>query len=297
MKQSTERILTTHVGSLPRPPDLLDMIRTKERGDAFDGAAFAARVKGAVAEVVKRQADAGIDVVADGEMGRFGFIPYVNERLAGVEPRPNPGGEGTWARSREHLAFPEYYAWAAQMPGAAGGAPPTRWVCTGPIAYKGHQALARDIDNLKAALAQVRCEEAFMPAVSPAQLAGWNRNEYYKTDEEFRARAGRCAARGIPGDRRCRPRPADRRPAAGEPLHDAPRTRHCAVPRLGERHRRAVESRARRHPRRAGALSHLLWHQHGSAGARPRAEAHRRHHAPGQRRRLFLRGRQPAPRA
>jgi 5-methyltetrahydropteroyltriglutamate--homocysteine methyltransferase len=185
MKQSTERILTTHVGSLPRRPDLMEMIRAKERGDAFDGAAFAARVKGAVAEVVKRQADAGIDVVADGEMGRFGFIPYVNERLAGVEPRPNPGGEGTWARSREHLAFPEYYAWAAQMPGAAGSAPPTRWVCTGPIAYKGHQALARDIDNLKAALAQVRCEEAFMPAVSPAQLAGWNRNEYYKTDEEF----------------------------------------------------------------------------------------------------------------
>jgi 5-methyltetrahydropteroyltriglutamate--homocysteine methyltransferase len=185
MKQSTERILTTHVGSLPRPPDLLDMIRTKERGEAFDGAAFAARVKDAVAEVVGRQADAGIDVVADGEMGRFGFIPYVNERLAGIEPRPNPGREGTWARSREHLAFPEYYAWAAQMPGAAGGAQPTRWVCTGPIAYKGHQALARDIDNLKAALAQARCEEAFMPAVSPAQLAGWNRNEYYKTDEEF----------------------------------------------------------------------------------------------------------------
>ena len=186
MKQSTERILTTHVGSLPRPSDLLEMIQAKERGEAFDAAALSARVKGAVAEVVRRQAESGIDIVADGEMGRFGFIPYINERLTGLEPRPNPGGEGTWARSREHLAFPEYYAWAAQMPGAAGGAQPIRWVCTAPIAYKGHQALARDIDNLKAALVQVRYEEAFMPAVSPAQLAGWNKNEFYKSDEEFR---------------------------------------------------------------------------------------------------------------
>ena len=186
MKQSVERILTTHVGSLPRPPDLLEMIQAKERGEPLDTAAFATRIKSAVAEVVQRQAESGIDIIADGEMGRFGFIPYVNERLTGLEPRPNPASEGTWARSREHLAFPEYYAWAAQMPGAAGGAQRNRWVCTGPIAYKGQEALARDIDNLKAALGQVRSEEAFMPAVSPAQLAGWNRNEFYKTDEEFR---------------------------------------------------------------------------------------------------------------
>jgi 5-methyltetrahydropteroyltriglutamate--homocysteine methyltransferase len=186
MKHSTERILTTHVGSLPRPADLLAMILEKEQGGGFDQSAYADRVKSAVAEVVRKQAEAGIDVVADGEMGRFGFIPYVNERLSGLEARPNPRSEGTWARSREHLAFPEYYAWAAQMPGAAGGSQRNQWVCTGPIAYKGQQVLARDIDNLKAALAQVRHEEAFMPAVSPAQLAGWNKNEYYKTDEEFR---------------------------------------------------------------------------------------------------------------
>ena len=186
MKHSTDRILTTHVGSLPRPPDLLAMILAKEQGGTVDAPAYANRVRSSVSEVVKKQAEAGIDIVADGEMGRFGFIPYVNDRLTGVEPRPNPGGEGTWARSREHLAFPEYYAWAAQMPGAAGGAQRTRWVCTGPIAYKGHEALARDIDNLKAAIAEVAYEEAFMPAVSPAQLAGWNRNEFYQTDQEFR---------------------------------------------------------------------------------------------------------------
>ena len=186
MKHSTHRILTTHVGSLPRPPDLLALIQAKEHGAPFEAELYSRRVETAVVEVVKKQAEAGIDIVADGEMGRFGFIPYVNERLAGIEPRPNPVAEGTWARSREHLAFPEYYAWAAQMPGAAGGSQRTRWVCTGPIAYQGHEALARDIDNLKAALAEVSCEEAFMPAVSPAQLAGWNRNEFYRTDEEFR---------------------------------------------------------------------------------------------------------------
>jgi 5-methyltetrahydropteroyltriglutamate--homocysteine methyltransferase len=162
------------------------MIQAKEQGRPIDAEAFAGRVKSAVAAVVRKQAEAGIDIAADGEMGRFGFIPYVNERLTGLEARSNPRSEGTWARSREHLAFPEYYAWAAQMPGAAGGAQRTQWVCTGPIAYKGQEALKRDINNLKAALAQVRHEEAFMPAVSPAQLAGWNRNEYYKTEEEFR---------------------------------------------------------------------------------------------------------------
>ena len=126
MKTSTQRILTTHVGSLPRPPDLLALILAKEQGAPFDAELYASRVKSAIAEVVKKQAEAGIDIVADGEMGRFGFIPYVNDRLAGIEARPNPGGEGTWARSREHLAFPEYYAWAAQLPGAAGGAQATQ---------------------------------------------------------------------------------------------------------------------------------------------------------------------------
>jgi 5-methyltetrahydropteroyltriglutamate--homocysteine methyltransferase len=186
MKRSTQRILTTHVGSLPRPPDLLEMIRAREQGQPVDGAVFANRVKSAVAEAVRKQADSGIDIVADGEMGRFGFIPYVNERLAGLEPR-NTGGRGAnWAQSREYLAFPEYYQWFSQMPGAAGRAPPTQWVCTGPIFYRGKEALQRDIDNLKAALAEVSSEEAFMPAVSPTNLANWNTNEHYKTDEEFR---------------------------------------------------------------------------------------------------------------
>jgi len=186
MKNSAQRILTTHVGSLPRPTDLLRMILAKEQGEPFDAELYASRVKSAVAEVVHRQAECGIDILADGEVGRFGFIPYVNERLAGIEPRKSGGGRSGWSGSREHLAFPEYYQWAAQMPGAAGRAPPTQWVCTGPISYRGHDMLQRDIDNLKAAVAEVTCEELFMPAVSPTNLANWNSNEYYNTDEEFR---------------------------------------------------------------------------------------------------------------
>ena len=118
------------------------MIQAKERGEPLDAAAFSRRVESAVAEVVRKQAESGIDIVADGEMGRFGFIPYVNERLAGIEPRSTTDRAGNWAQSREYLAFPDYYQWASQMPGAAGRTPPTQWVCTGPIIYRGQRRAA-----------------------------------------------------------------------------------------------------------------------------------------------------------
>ncbi len=185
MKRSVDRTLTTHVGSLPRPDDLRAMIQLKARGEAVDEGAFAARVKSAVAETVRRQADAGLDIVADGEMGRVGFIPYVNERLAGIEPSSGAETANYWWQSREYRAFPEFYAWAAQMPGAAGQTGCTRWVCSGPVAYKGMAALQNDIATLKTALTSQKYEEAFMPAVSPSNLANWNRNEYYKNEEEY----------------------------------------------------------------------------------------------------------------
>jgi 5-methyltetrahydropteroyltriglutamate--homocysteine methyltransferase len=185
MKRSTQRILTTHVGSLPRPDDLRALILKKQQGEAVDEAAFAARVRRAVGEAVRHQGDAGIDILADGEMGRIGFIPYVNERLAGIEPSKTAESANYWGLSREYQAFPEFYAWAAGMPGTAGQTGRTRWVCTGPISYKGLPALENDIATLQAALAGVPHEEAFMPAVSPANLANWNRNEHYKNEEEY----------------------------------------------------------------------------------------------------------------
>src|SRR3984893_10237950 len=108
MKRSTDRILTTHVGSLPRPDDLRALILKKQQGERVDEAAFAARVKSAVAEVVGRQADSGIDIVADGEMGRIGFIPYVNERLAGITPSTAAEPATDWGTSRDCPDFPAF---------------------------------------------------------------------------------------------------------------------------------------------------------------------------------------------
>jgi len=184
MKRSTDRILTTHVGSLPRPADLLEMTLARDRGEPYDAQAYPARLRSAVAEVVRAQARAGIDVVDDGEFGKPGFIHYVNRRLTGFAPASGAPPQSPFADSREYRAFPEYYAAEARAhPSPAAKAP--HMECVGPIAYCGHEALATDIANLKAALAGVEVEEAFMPAVSPSNVEEWQKNRYYRTDEEF----------------------------------------------------------------------------------------------------------------
>jgi 5-methyltetrahydropteroyltriglutamate--homocysteine methyltransferase len=184
MKRSTERILTTFVGSLARPAELIDLMRAKETGQPYDREALARRVRSAVAEVVRRQAEAGVDIVTDGEQGKASFITYVGERLTGFEPRATSPREGPWVGSREEIAFPEYYeSYAKGRPRNV--APPTGMVCTGPITYKGHEALQMDIANLKAALQRVNCEEAFMPATSPTNIESQRRNEHYPTQEAY----------------------------------------------------------------------------------------------------------------
>ena len=183
MKRSTERILTTHVGSLPRPDDLLDMIRAKERGGPLDAQAYARRVRSAVGEIVRRQVEVGLDVIDDGEMGKPGFIPYVNERLGGFEPS-RAVRESPWSGSREVRAFPEFYEWFARtMP-----SPPARsshMVCTGPISYTGRKHVQADLDNLAAAVAGTGVEEVFVPAISPTSIEAWQENAYYATAEEY----------------------------------------------------------------------------------------------------------------
>src|SRR5262249_38573594 len=158
MKRSTDRILTTHVGSLPRPTDLLDMVQAV--GEPLPAPANAARLRGAVGEIVKKQVELGIDVIDDGEFGKPSFVSYVNERLGGftedTEPSPIP-----WAGSREAKSFPEFY-------GAAHAASRQRhMVCTAPITYKGHRSLQRDIDNLRAALPGAAPPELFIPPIPP----------------------------------------------------------------------------------------------------------------------------------
>jgi len=177
MKRSLDRILTTHAGSLPRPPDVLAMAA----GEALDPVASAARVRRAVADVVRRQAEHGLDVVTDGEMSKPSFITYVTERLSGFEPSREPGAV-PWAGSREATAFPGFYEpTLRQSPNAA--AP--RFVCTGPVTYVGHAQVRADIDNLTAALAGLRVEEAFIPAIAPSNVEGRQKNAHYKTDEEY----------------------------------------------------------------------------------------------------------------
>src|SRR5262247_64889 len=153
MKRSTNRILTTHVGSLPRPADLLEMMDTK--GGGPDPKAYEQRLRAAVSEIVNKQVELGIDVVDDGEYSKPSFVTYINERLGGFETDKASSGQSHWLKSREALAFPEYYA----TPAGLGPPRPPNMVCTGPVTYKGHDLLKRDIANFKAALGNVKAEE------------------------------------------------------------------------------------------------------------------------------------------
>ena len=182
MKGSAHRILTTHVGSLARPKDLLDLMKAKVNGEPYNHDAYAERVRSAVAEIVRRQVESGIDVVTDGEQGKPGFFAYVQERLSGFEAKsPERGGARQWAT--EIAAFPEYYEqyFSRAMLGAR-IVERIALVCTGPVSYRGQEAVRRDIDNLKAALEGLKPEEVFMPAVAPS---GVGINAYYPTDEEY----------------------------------------------------------------------------------------------------------------
>lgn len=172
--------MTTHCGSLPRPKDLLDLMKAKAQGAAYDERAYAGRVRTAVAEIVKRQIATGIDIPTDGEQGKLGFFAYVRERLEGFEPRP----EARFPRfTAETDAFPEYYAeyMGRAMTGAA-VMPIIPLVCTGPVRYRGEAAVARDIQNLKSALAGAHPVDAFLPSVAPS---GVGFNEYYRTEQEY----------------------------------------------------------------------------------------------------------------
>jgi 5-methyltetrahydropteroyltriglutamate--homocysteine methyltransferase len=191
------KILATHAGSLIRPQQLLDFLALKERGDAVDEAAYADALASCVADVVRRQAEKGIDVVDDGEMGKSSWITYLYERTSGIEPRmaESEGGR-VYPPSRDRLAFPEFYvehdrqqaeeafeSMGMVLPDAEGPQLVRRFFVTGPLAYD-KTALERDIANLKQALEGVDVEDAFMPVVAPASTY-WLENEHYESEEEF----------------------------------------------------------------------------------------------------------------
>jgi 5-methyltetrahydropteroyltriglutamate--homocysteine methyltransferase len=190
MKRSTEKILTTHVGSLARADALIPLLRLREQGQPYDREELARQVREAVTDVVRKQVKAGIDIVTDGEQGKSGFFTYVVERLNGFERKqPAPGKEmRPRSAGREYLAFPDYYAWSERIAEPFGGRSGRGLgvdTCTGPIGYRGHQAVQADIANLKAAIQGRPHEDVFVPAIASSYIAATFANEYYRTHEEY----------------------------------------------------------------------------------------------------------------
>ena len=190
MKRSAGRILTTHTGSLPRPPDLVAMLNAKELGERYDKKAFAARVERAIDEVVRRQADTGIDVIGDGEHSKFNWMAYARGRLTGLQEIDSP--VRFRGATRDSIEFAGAYEDLKIMHAARSGtlvakrtARPKALVCAGPIQYVGHDEVRADIDNLKKSLAGRKHEEAFITAISPSNLELYYENRHYGSDEEY----------------------------------------------------------------------------------------------------------------
>jgi 5-methyltetrahydropteroyltriglutamate--homocysteine methyltransferase len=185
MKTSTDRILTTHAGSIGRPPGLVDLLRRSESGEAVDAAAFGSAALDAIEAVVNRQLAAGIDVINDGEQARPNFHDYIFERLTGFERRQKPvGAANPRANSREYLAFPQFYADKARGASVEGGTL-DEGHCIGPITYRGDTAVLEDIERLRGVIGGRAYAETFVCAVAPSYIAATVPNEYYATHEEY----------------------------------------------------------------------------------------------------------------
>ena len=181
MKRSENRILTSHVGSLNRPPELMEILKERYSSKSYDEGAYTAQLRASVAEVVKRQAEIGIDVPSDGEFGKVGFNHYPIERMTGFSPYEGPsGGQQRGGRDRE--AFPDFYEEYDKLQPQTGDVLGPM-ACTGPITYQ-PEALKRDLANFKSALGGVQIEEAFYPAIAPWAFTA-KANEYYRSNDEF----------------------------------------------------------------------------------------------------------------
>ena len=181
MQRSTDRIYTTHVGSLARPEGLLNLMRASAAGEPVQAAELDAAQRRAVADVVQRQRAAGIDVVNDGEQGKTGFFAYIAQRLSGYEPRPR---RGTLDKFRPEIEeFPEYYEQYFQRAMTGGMAVPApSLACTGPVSYTGQEQLGRDLAALRDTVGDAGPDEVFVCAVAPSGVGG---NEYYRSESEY----------------------------------------------------------------------------------------------------------------
>ena len=181
MQRSVERIYTTHVGSLARPPALLDLMKAAAGGQLADPAELSAEHRRAVADVVARQRAAGLDVVNDGEQAKTGFFAYIGQRLSGYEPR---AGRSTMDKFRPEIdEFPEYYEQYFKRAMTGGMAvPAASLACTGPVSYTGAEQLGQDLAALRAAVGDAGPDEAFVCAVAPSGVGG---NEYYPSQRAY----------------------------------------------------------------------------------------------------------------
>jgi 5-methyltetrahydropteroyltriglutamate--homocysteine methyltransferase len=176
MKRSTERFLTTHTGSLPRPDDLIRMMYAKEEDVPVEAAALAAHIRSAVEQVVRKQASAGVDLVNDGEMSKPSYATYVKDRLNGF------GGTGNSFVYQDLVEFPNLAKRVFDDPGRSRRKTPA---CNAPISVRDPEAASTDVDNLKSALTQVNAQEGFMSAASPGVVSLFFRNDYYRSHEDY----------------------------------------------------------------------------------------------------------------
>jgi 5-methyltetrahydropteroyltriglutamate--homocysteine methyltransferase len=183
MKTSTDRIITTHAGSLPRPDDVLELIRAKMAGSDYDQGALDKAVDKAVNDCVAHQSKIGIDIPADGELSKPSFLGYITERLGGITVTEEPFGN-PWAGSKENNDWPEYYAWEASL-GLNPAVGAKRVVCTADLTYQGEREVAKDVARFKAAMAESGVAEGFLPAISPSQVEFWIRDEHYGDEEKY----------------------------------------------------------------------------------------------------------------
>jgi 5-methyltetrahydropteroyltriglutamate--homocysteine methyltransferase len=191
MPTNQNRILTTHVGSLVRPPRLIPFLQEIEERRPYDESAHAACLQESIAEVVRQQAEAGVDIVSDGEFAKTGnWAWYIHQRISGFSERPATPEElknplATMSMGRDFAAFPEFYAEYFPTQGFKVRPNTITNACTGPIRYIGQAQVQRDIANLKAALAKVDVEDGFLPVVAPASAFPFYRNEYYQDEESL----------------------------------------------------------------------------------------------------------------
>jgi len=178
MKRSTERILTTHTGSLPRPAEVQELLYVQERGEPFDQAIFEEKVCSAVQAAVRQQVAAGIDIINDGEMSKISYVTYVKHRLTGFS-------HGDAPRRRVWADLEEFPAYAQRLWQPAGGSVTSATACTGPVSYVGTEVVEQDIVNLKAALQGAENADVFMTAASPGVITFFHENRYYPSHEAY----------------------------------------------------------------------------------------------------------------